>query len=48
MPKKLDKCVKQVKKSGKSESSAWAICQSSVMGKGKSKKKKKDSKKRKK
>lgn len=38
MPKKLDECVKKVKKEGKSEDSAWAICQASVMGKGKRKK----------
>lgn len=38
MPKKLDKCVKSVKKQGKSESSAYAICNASL-GKSKSKKK---------
>tara|TARA_R100001086_G_C11619364_1_gene198368 strand:- start:111 stop:239 length:129 start_codon:yes stop_codon:yes gene_type:complete len=26
MPKKLERCVKKVRKSGKSKSSAWAIC----------------------
>jgi hypothetical protein len=26
MPKKLDRCVAQVKKQGKNESSAYAIC----------------------
>jgi hypothetical protein len=26
MPKKLDKCVKAVKKQGKKESAAYAIC----------------------
>lgn len=30
MPKKLDRCVEKVKKQGKSEDSAWAICQSSI------------------
>lgn len=40
MPKKLDRCVKRVKKEGKSEDSAWAICQSAVMGKGRGKRKK--------
>jgi len=38
MPKKLERCVKDVKKQGKSSSSAWAICQHSVMGKGGKKK----------
>ena len=38
MPKKLERCVKQVQAKGKSKSSAWAICQSSVMGKGGKKK----------
>jgi len=27
MPKKVERCVKEVKKSGKSTDSAWAICQ---------------------
>ena len=35
MPPKLERCVRDVKKSGKSKNSAWAICQSSVMKKGK-------------
>lgn len=26
MPKKMDRCIQQVKKSGKNESSAYAIC----------------------
>lgn len=30
MPKKLDKCVKKVKKDGKSEDSAYAICSAST------------------
>ena len=39
MPKKLERCVKDVKAQGKSKDSAWAICQTSVMGKGKKAKK---------
>ena len=39
MPAKLDRCVKKVSKK-KGTKSAWAICQSSVMGKGKKKGKK--------
>lgn len=39
MPKKLEECVKKVKKQGKSESSAWAICKSSMNKKKKTKKK---------
>ena len=27
MPKKVEHCVQQVKKQGKSTNSAWAICQ---------------------
>lgn len=27
MPKKLHRCVNKVKKQGKKETSAWAICQ---------------------
>ena len=38
MPKKLDRCVKKVKRQGKSESSAHAICNASIK-KGKRKKK---------
>ena len=38
MGKKLDRCVSKVKKSGKSESSAYAICNASL---GKTKKTKK-------
>mgnify|MGYP003333428755 CR=1 FL=1 len=30
MPKKLERCVTSVMKQGKSESSAYAICQSSL------------------
>jgi len=30
MPKKLERCVKKVKKQGKDESSAYAICSSST------------------
>lgn len=30
MPEKLDRCVKDVKGQGKSEDSAWAICNDSV------------------
>jgi len=30
MPKKLDRCVKKVQASGKSKSSAYAICSSST------------------
>jgi len=30
MPKKLDRCVKSVKKSGKSESAAYGICSKST------------------
>jgi len=41
MPKKLDRCVKKLKKKGKKESSAWAICTDSIMNKKKSKNKKK-------
>lgn len=37
MPKKLDSCVKQVKKQGKQESAAYAICNASL---NKAKKKK--------
>lgn len=39
MPKKLDKCVKKVKKQGKSTSSAFAIC-NAALNKKKAKKKK--------
>lgn len=39
MPKKLERCVKKVKKE-KGEDSAWAICTASVMGKKKKKGKK--------
>lgn len=39
-PAKIDKCVKDVKKQGKSESSAWAIC-NAALGKKKKKKPKK-------
>lgn len=37
MPKKLDRCVRKVMKSGKSESSAFAICNDSVRPKKKKK-----------
>lgn len=40
MPKKLEDCVKKVKSSGKSESSAYAICNSALYGNNKPKKKK--------
>lgn len=30
MPAKLDRCIKKVKKQGKDESSAYAICSSST------------------
>jgi hypothetical protein len=30
MPKKLERCVKQVQAKGKSKSSAYAICNSSI------------------
>ena len=36
MPKKLERCVSKVQAKGKSKSSAWAICKSS-MGKKKGK-----------
>ena len=39
MPKKLEKCVKDVQKQGKTKSSAYAICNASI-NKSKSKKKK--------
>lgn len=39
MPKKLERCVKKVKKQGKSKDSAYAIC-TAQMKKNKSKKKK--------
>lgn len=38
MPKKLEDCVKKVSKT-KGVKSAWPICQTSVMKKGKKKKK---------
>jgi hypothetical protein len=34
VPEKLERCVEKVKKK-KGTKSAWAICQASVMGKGK-------------
>jgi len=40
MPKKLERCVRKVKRKGYSTSSAWAICKSSIR-KSKRKKKKK-------
>lgn len=30
MPKKLDRCVKKVQKTGKSKSSSYAICNASI------------------
>ena len=30
MPKKIERCVKKVKATGKSKSSAWAICSKST------------------
>jgi len=41
MPAKLERCVKKIIAKGKSKSSAWAICQSSVMKKGNRKKRNK-------
>lgn len=41
MPKKLDRCVKSVQKSGKSKSSSYAICTASLQKSGAIKKKKK-------
>ena len=35
MPKKLDRCVAQVKKQGKDTSSAYAICTNSMKKKSK-------------
>lgn len=40
MPKKLDRCVKAVKKQGKSESASYAICNASIGAKKKKSKKK--------
>jgi hypothetical protein len=40
MPKKLDRCVEKVKASGKSKSSAWAICTAQIKKKSKGRKKK--------
>lgn len=37
MPKKLEKCVSKVKQTGKSESSAWAICNKTLKKKKKKK-----------
>lgn len=42
MPAKLEKCVKDLMKQGKSESSAYAICQASLKKKKKVKSKKKN------
>lgn len=39
MPKKLDRCLTAVKKQGKSESSAYAICNASINKTKKAKKK---------
>lgn len=41
MPKKLDRCVAQVMKTGKKESSAYAICNASLNKNKKKPKKKK-------
>jgi len=38
MPKKFDRCVLKVKKQGKSESSAYAICTAATKKKTKKKK----------
>lgn len=35
MPKKLDRCVKELMKQGKSESAAYAICNASINAKKK-------------
>jgi hypothetical protein len=40
MPKKLERCVKKVSKTGKDKSSSYAICNASL-AKAKAKKKKK-------
>lgn len=40
MPKKHEECVKKLKKKGKKESQAWAICQSTIRLKKKKGKKK--------
>lgn len=47
MPKKLENCVKAVKKQG-GKYNPWAICVSSIYGKKKKKSKKKTRKKKKK
>ena len=39
MPKKLEKCVSKVRKQGKSESSAYAICNAAIKPPKKPKKK---------
>jgi len=39
MPKKLERCVSKLKRSGKSESSAYAICNKSINRKKKKSKK---------
>ena len=41
MPAKLDACVKRLIAKGYSESEAYAICHTTVMGKGKKSKRKK-------
>lgn len=40
MPAKLERCVRKVMNQGKSKSSAWAICQSTMKKKKRRKKKK--------
>ena len=40
MPKKLERCVKKIKKQGQDADSAWAICRDAI-NKAKKKKKKK-------
>lgn len=40
MPKKVHRCVNKVKAAGKSEDSAWAICQAMAKKSGIGKKKK--------
>lgn len=37
MPKKLDRCVRKLKRKGKSESAAWAICRAARKKKKKNK-----------
>lgn len=41
MPKRLDRCVRKVRKTGKSESSAHAICNTALKNKSRPRGKKK-------